>query len=393
MRNPIPAFAPVFTFDDRTVLHQCIATKEYLTAGKDVDKFERAFAKHIGLPYGVMVNSGSTAAQVAILAMDWKPGDKVIVPACGFPTPVSPLLWFGLIPIFVDSELGTYNTSPQLIRDCIEKHPDIKGTILLHNLGNPLDPECFRFTDWGIEDACDALGSQIDGRMCGAFGTVSIHSFYPAHGITTLEGGMVVTSNHEIHSHMRSINSWGRDCICAPGEDNRCKKRLTFEVDGVPYDHKYISKTAGGNFKPLEIQGALGLFQLAKERQFRKRRYENFSIIYNELKVIEDRIYLPKSLPNAEPAWFGFPVTLKTGDRMDICRRIEARGVSVRMVFAGNMTRHPFIKGGKYKYEIPYPLHNADIIMEKAFVVGCGQSITPDEASHIATVVKEEITR
>lgn len=391
IRKQIPTFAPSFGYDERAAIHASVATSDYLTSGKAVYKFERAFAKYLGLPYGVMVNSGSTALLVATLAMNWKHGDRVIVPACNFPTPISPLLWFGLVPVFVDCEIGTYNTTPQMIEDAVKKTDGVVGSILLHNLGNPLDPDVWTFTGWSIEDACDALGSKMGGYMCGSFGNVSTHSFYAAHSITTLEGGMCVTRNNDTYDKIRSVVSWGRDCICAPGEDNRCKKRFNYEVDGIPYDHKYIAATAGGNFKVLELQGVLGNLQLSKERQFRKRKQDNFAIIYKALEDVQDKVFLPKSLPDATPAWFGFPLTLKLGDRMDLCKRIEARGVQTRMLFAGNVSRHPFLKGRKF--EVPYRLHNANTVMRDSFVVGCGQSINEEEAHHLAKVVKEETTR
>ena len=389
-RKHIPTFAPVFGQEERSAVLTSIASSEYLTSGKGVYKFEQTFAKYVGSQYGVMVNSGSTALLVATLAMDWKAGDKVLVPACNFPTAISPLLWFGLIPVFVDCEIGTYNTTPQMVVDAAKKVGGIKGAILLHNLGNPLDPEIWCVGDWMLEDTCDSLGSQISGIMCGSFGSASTHSFYPGHAITTIEGGMVVTRNHNIYDKVRSIVSWGRDCTCHPGEDGNCGKRFTYEVDGVPYDHKYIVSNAGGNFKVMEAQGVLGSLQLSKEHIFRKRKHENFAIIYKILEELEDKIYLPKSLPKAIPAWFGFPITLKGGNRMDMCRKLEDKGVQTRMVFAGNVTRHPFLKGKNY--EVPYPLDNSNMVMEKSFVVGCGQSISEEEAHYIGETVKWAVT-
>ena len=389
IRKLIPTFAPVFGPEERAAVVGSAATSDSLTSGKAVYRFEREYTRYLRMRYGVMVNSGSTALLVATLAMKWKYGDKVIIPACNFPTAVSPLLWFGLVPVFVDCEIGTYNTTPQMIEDAVKKTDGIVGYVLLHNLGNPLDPNVWTLPGWSIEDASDALGSEIEDHVCGSFGDVSTHSFYPAHGITTIEGGMCLTRSKEIYNKIRSITSWGRDCECSPGEDNRCKKRFNYMVDGVPYDHKYLAATAGGNFKVLECQGVLGSLQLSKEESFRKRKHENFAIIYKALEDLQDKVHLPRSLPNAIPAWFGFPLTLKSGDRMDVCRRIEARGVQTRMLFGGNLTRHPFLKGRKY--EVPNPLENSNTVMEKSFVVGCGQSITDAEANKVARVVSEEV--
>jgi CDP-6-deoxy-D-xylo-4-hexulose-3-dehydrase len=392
LRKHIPTFAPVFGQEERSSIVTTTITKEYLTSGKEVDRFERIFSRYIGSQYGVMVNSGSSAAEVAFKAMGWKYGDKIIVPACGFPTPISEPLYCGIIPVFVDCELGTYNPNPQMVEDCINKTDGIIGMIIAHNLGNPLDPDIWNISGWSIEDACDALGSMVNSRMCGSFGDISIHSFYPAHGITTVEGGMCVTRNHNTYETMRSINSWGRDCQCSPGEDDRCKKRFNYMVDGVPYDHKYIVKIPGGNYHVTEDKGTLGILQLSKEMIFRKRKHENFAIIYKILEDIQDRIYLPTSISKAEPAWFGFPITLKSGDRMEICRKLTQSGVQTRMLFAGNLTRHPFIKDGKYKYEVPYELVNSDKVMRDSFVVGCGQSVTEEEAHYIGETVRKAVT-
>lgn len=391
MRSQIPTFAPVFGDEERQAIQKHIATDPYLTSGKSVEKFQRDFSKHINRHYGVMVNSGSSALQVAILAMGWKRGDKILIPACNFPTAISPLIWFGLVPVFVDCNLETFNTDPQRVKDAINAVGGISGGVVLHNLGNPLDPEIWPLLGASVEDASDALGSQIDGRMCGSFGEVSTHSFYAAHGICTLEGGMVVTSHYSLHDKMRSIVSWGRDCSCAPGEDDKCKNRFGYQVDGIPYDHKYIASRAGGNFKPLELQGVLGLVQLKKEPIFRETRKRNFSILYSAMREIDGLVVLPESLPNADATWFGFALTLRRGNRREIMSRIEARGVQTRMVFAGNIVRHPFMHG--VECMVPFPLENSDTIMRQSIVLGCGQSMTEAEAEYVGTVVKEEIER
>jgi len=389
-RKHIPCFAPVFTHEERSAIIEHVANTPYLTSAGEVHKFEREFAKSINLPFAVMVNSGSTSLLVAMLAMRWKAGDKIIIPACNFPSAVSICHWLKLTPVFVDCELGTYNPTPQMIEDAKRKVFGVQGMVLVHNLGNPLDPDVWPIAGLTVEDSCDALGSTINGKPCGSFGLVSAHSFYPAHAITTIEGGMVATQSAPIFEHMRSIVNWGRDCKCYPGEDSRCGNRFGFEVDGVPYDHRYITSEAGGNFKVLELQGIIGSIQLKKLPQFVDARKRNFSIIYEHLEDLQDDIPLPIS--QGDPSWFAFPITLsKRMDRADLIRRIEAKGIQTRLLFAGNVTRHPFMK--QSDCYIPYPLTNSDTVMERTVLVGCNQSITEEEAHYIGQTVHDEVTK
>lgn len=392
MRSKIPCFAPVVGWGELARAIDHYATPgHYYTAGKDVYLFEKEFVKRFGLPFGVMTNSGTSAIETCMQVMMWKHSDKIIIPACNFPSAASVCQKFKLHPVFVDCELGTYNTTPQLIEDAIKKVGGVQGMVLPHMLGNPLDPDVWKFSGLTVEDACDAYGSSVGGRLCGQFGLASAFSFYPAHMLCAIEGGLAATYSASLFDHMRSFVSWGRDCKCAPGEDDKCGNRFGHMVDGVPYDHKYIVQHAGANFKPIEVQGIFGLEQLKMLDQFIKIRKRNFDLIYKGLEDLQDDLILPVS--NGEPAWFGFPITLKRGDRTRLVGRLESRqptAIQTRLLFAGNLTRHPFMREFE-SYSIPYPLHNSDVVMEKTIIVGCGQSLTEEDANYISKVIKEEL--
>jgi CDP-6-deoxy-D-xylo-4-hexulose-3-dehydrase len=243
-----------------------------------------------------------------------------------------------------------------------------------------------------IEDSCDAFGSEIDGLPCGRYGTISTFSFYPAHHLTTGEGGMTLTGDPVLARRIESMCSWGRDCHCKPGFDDTCRNRLGYVIDGVgPYDHKYTFTYPGFNLKPLELQGVLGNVQIQKSDGYKRIRQRNFSRLYAALEPLEDVVRLPVSEPGASPSWFAFPVTLLRGDRAEITRRIESRGVATRMLFAGNAYRQPFMKG--FQSIVPFPLENSDVVMKNTFLIGINHTITPEECEHVATVVKEEVTR
>lgn len=391
MRKKIPCFAPVVGWGERSRAVDHYLHDEYFTSGKAVYAFEKEFVKRFGLPFGVMVNSGSSALLACMQVMRWKAGDKIIIPAANFPAAASWCQMLKLHPVFVDCELGTYNTTPQMIEDAIKNVGGVQGMVLPHTLGNPLDPEVWKLSALTVEDACDAYGSSVDGKSCGTFGLTSAFSFYPAHMLCTIEGGLAATFSAPLFDHMRSFVSWGRDCKCAPGEDDRCGNRFGHEVDGVPYDHKYISAHAGGNFKPIEVQGIFGLEQLKSLNYFISTRKRNFELIYKQLEDMQDDLILPIS--NGDVAWFGFPITLKRGDRTRLVGKLESRqptAVQTRLLFAGNLTRHPFMKEFG-PYSIPYRLYNSDVVMEKTIIVGCGQSLTEQEAHYISKAIKEEI--
>lgn len=391
MREYIPVYAADFGDEERIAIQKHIAKDALITAGKEVDKFEREFAAYHGRQYGVMTNSGSSALLIAIASMGWKPGDRVITPAVTFPTTISPLLHFGIQPVFVDVELGTYNIDLRKMIDTIIATEGIKGAVIPHTLGNPVNPSVWSFFDRSIEDACDAFGSAINDRLCGTFGDVSTFSFYPAHHLTTGEGGMATTANYKTHRKLFQFANWGRDCWCRPGYDDTCKNRFGHEINGIPIDHKYLFTSAGFNVKPLELCGVLGRVQLKKAGAYHAIRRRNFDVVRQYLAELDDYLVLPKSLPGSEPSWFSFPVTLKRGDRRDICMRIEARGVATRLVMAGNVARHPMM--GDTGIVAPCGLEESDNVMRNAFCVGVNQTVTEEESHHIGQVVKEEVAR
>ena len=390
MRKYIPCFAADYGQDERTAIMTSLATSSYITAGKHVDRFEREFAKYHNRKFATMTNSGSSALFAAIFAMGWEPGDKIICPAVTFPTSISPLLWLGLVPVLVDID-DTLNIDPQKMVDSIKAVKGVQGAVIPHTLGNPCDPTLWDCFERSVEDSCDALGSRIGGRMCGTFGMVSCFSFYPAHHIFTAEGGMTLTNYPHLGETIRQFVNWGRACACKPGEDDRCGKRFESVVDGIPWDHKYQFDTAGGNFKPgLDIQGVLGSIQLRKEARFAAIRKRNHGIIRTELEPIKDLVRTATQLPGSDPSWFGYPLILGAGNRREVIERIENRGVASRLIFGGNLSRQRFIKG---RYLAPLKLEKADEVMEKGFIIGCNHSITEEEAQHIGTVAREEVTR
>ena len=390
MRDYITVFDSDFGEAERTAIHQHIAMDKFITAGKHVTKFEKEFGSYIGRRFNTMVNSGSSALLVAIKAMGWKPGDRVITPAVTFPTTIAPLLHFGITPVFVDVEEGTYNVGLEKYMDTITAVKGVTGAVIPHTLGNPVDPFIWLATDT-VEDACDAFGSEINGRKCGTFGMISTFSFFPAHHITTGEGGMVCTSFEELHTDICKYVNWGRACWCKPGHDSTCGARFDHTISDIPYDHKYIFDLPGFNLKPLDICGVVGGVQLAKAERFKQTRKRNFAILDSAFAEIDDRIIRPRSLPEADPSFFGYPITLRKGNRHEITKRIEEKGVATRLVFGGNITRQPMFRGREVI--APCGLEQSDKVMRDAFIVGCNHTITEEEAHHIATVTREEITR
>ena len=389
IRPYIPVFDSDFGDAERTAIHQHIATDKFITAGKHVTGFEKEFGAHIGRRYCTMVNSGSSALLVAVKAMGWKPGDKVITPAVTFPTTIAPLLHFGITPVFVDVEEATYNIDPAKTQETIRRVDGIVGAVIPHTLGNPVDPMLWMLFADTVEDACDAFGSEIHGRKCGTFGTVSTFSFFPAHHITTGEGGMVCTAHEQLNAEIVKYVNWGRACWCKPGFDSTCGKRLDYEVDGIPYDHKYAFDVAGFNLKPLDLCGVIGRVQLAKAERFKQTRARNFEILDRGFAEIEDLVIRPKALPEASPCFFGYPITLRKGNRAEITKRIEEKGVATRLVFGGNITRQPMMKG--MEIIAPCGLEQSDKVMSSSYIVGCNHTITEEEAHYIVKTNIEAI--
>ncbi len=370
----------------------------WLTTGRFNEAFERQLAKFIGVRSSLTVNSGSSANLVAFMALTSpmlgdraiKPGDEVITVAAGFPTTVNPILQAGAVPVFVDIELGTYAVDASKIEAAIG--PKTKAIMMAHTLGNPFDlgavtALCKQHNLWLVEDCCDALGSTYLGQNVGTFGDLGTLSFYPAHHITMGEGGAVFTNTPRLRQIAESFRDWGRDCYCAPGKDNTCGTRFCKKLGDLPegYDHKYTYSHLGYNLKITDMQAACGLAQLEKAPEFIARRRENFKYLYERLKRLEDLLLLPKATPHSDPSWFGFPLTLKADapiTRVALTQFLDERKIGTRLLFAGNLTRQPYMKG--LNYRISGSLEVTDIVMNQTFWVGVQPSLTHDMLDYVA---------
>ena len=374
----------------------------WLTTGRFNAQFEQQLAAYLGVRHLITVNSGSSANLVAFSTLTSpqlgdraiRPGDEVIGVAAGFPTTVNPILQFGAVPVFVDIELGTYNIDASLIEAAIT--PRTKAIMLAHTLGNPFNLEvvtalCRKHGLWLVEDCCDALGSTYQGRKVGSFGDIGTLSFYPAHHITMGEGGAVFTNDPQLARIAESFRDWGRDCYCAPGKDNTCGKRFCQRLGSLPegYDHKYTYSHLGYNLKITDMQAACGLAQLQKADGFVARRKANFATLRAALADCEEFLLLPQATPQSDPSWFGFPVTLRPGapvSRVDLLTYLDQQKVGTRLLFAGNLTRQPYMQGRNYR--VSGSLANSDVVMEQTFWIGVQPALTDDmlayAAEHIA---------
>lgn len=362
----------------------------WLTTGRFNDEFEKRLAAFLGVKYLITVNSGSSANLVAFSTLTSpklgdraiKPGDEIIGVAAGFPTTVNPILQFGAVPVFVDVELGTYNIDASKIEAAIG--PKTKAIMLAHTLGNPYNLEvitglCTKYKLWLVEDCCDALGSTYNGRVVGTFGDIGTLSFYPAHHITMGEGGAVFTDNVELKQIAESFRDWGRDCYCPPGKDNTCGKRFCWKLGNLPegYDHKYTYSHLGYNLKITDMQAACGLAQLDKAATFIQKRKDNFAFLKKRLASCEEFLILPEATTNSDPSWFGFPITLKETApvrRVDLLTYLDQEKIGTRLLFAGNLTRQPYMIGRNYR--VSGELTNTDAVMNNTFWIGVQPALT-----------------
>ncbi|AUT69264.1 lipopolysaccharide biosynthesis protein RfbH [Paraburkholderia hospita] len=374
----------------------------WLTTGRFNEEFERRLAKYIGVDFLLTVNSGSSANLVAFSALTSsklgdraiKKGDEVIGVAAGFPTTVNPIIQFGAIPVFVDVELGTYNIDATKIEAAIS--PKTKAIMLAHTLGNPYNLEaitalCKKYNLWLIEDCCDALGSTYNGQRVGTFGDIGTLSFYPAHHITMGEGGAVFTNNPELKMIAESFRDWGRDCYCAPGKDNTCGKRFCWKLGSLPegYDHKYTYSHLGYNLKITDMQAACGLAQMERLDGFVQARKDNFQFLHQRLQSCSEFLILPHATPNSDPSWFGFPVTLKENAgvrRVDLLGYLDQNKVGTRLLFAGNLTRQPYMIGREYR--VSGSLENTDIVMNQTFWIGVYPGLSEAMLEHAASTIE-----
>jgi CDP-6-deoxy-D-xylo-4-hexulose-3-dehydrase len=356
----------------------------WLTTGRFNAEFEQRLAAYMGVPHLITVNSGSSANLIAFSALTSprlgdraiRPGDEVIGVAAGFPTTVNPILQFGAVPVFVDVDIPTYNIDPAKIEAAIG--PRTRAIMLAHTLGNPFNLDvvtalCRKHGLWLVEDCCDALGSTWNGRKVGTLGDIGTLSFYPAHHITMGEGGAVFTRHPDLAGIAESFRDWGRDCYCAPGKDNSCGKRFCQRLGSLPpgYDHKYTYSHLGYNLKITDMQAACGLAQLAKVDAFVAARKRNFAFLHERLKSCEEFLILPQATPASDPSWFGFPITLRENapvSRHELVTYLEQERVGTRLLFAGNLTRQPYMQGRHYR--VSEELVNTDVVMERTFWVG-----------------------
>lgn len=356
----------------------------WLTTGRFNSQFETRLAEFLGVTHVLTTNSGSSANLLAFSALTSpklgeraiKKGDEVIGVAAGFPTTVNPILQFGAVPVFVDVDIPTYNIQADQIEAAIT--PKTRAIMLAHTLGNPFNLKvvkelCAKYGLWLIEDCCDALGSRYDGQLVGTFGDIGTLSFYPAHHITMGEGGAVFTNSPELKAILESFRDWGRDCYCAPGCDNTCGKRFGWQLGSLPegYDHKYTYSHLGYNLKITDMQAACALAQLDKLDGFITSRKANFAYLHHRLQSCREFLILPEATPLSDPSWFGFPVTLRPDSgisRIDVLRYLDEYRIGTRLLFAGNLTRQPYMAGQNYR--VSGELTNTDLVMNNTFWLG-----------------------
>ncbi|WP_432139692.1 MULTISPECIES: lipopolysaccharide biosynthesis protein RfbH [unclassified Streptomyces] len=402
--TPVQASGAVLSEDDRVALVEA-ALDMRIAAGVSSRRLERALARYFGLRKAHLTNSGSSANLLALASLTspqlgedrLKPGDEVITVAAGFPTTVNPILQNGLTPVFTDIELGTYNASLERVEQAIG--PRTRAIMMAHALGNPFQvkeiAQLARDRDlFLIEDNCDALGSTYEGQLTGTFGDLATESFYPAHHITTGEGGCVLTDNMVLARIVESMRDWGRDCWCEPGEDNRCFKRFEQQMGSLPegYDHKYIFSHVGYNLKSTDVSAALGLSQLTRIDEFGRARRHNWERLRKGLDGLP-HLLLPEATPGSDPSWFGFAITVEPhapfapGALID---HLESSKVATRRFFAGNLTRHPAYEGREFR--VSGPLTNSDITTERTFWIGVYPGLTDEMIDHSINTVMEYVT-
>ncbi|QYR55813.1 lipopolysaccharide biosynthesis protein RfbH [Fusobacterium hwasookii] len=401
-------------FDSEEMINLVDSSLDFwLTSGRYCDKFEKEFGEILGIKYVSLVNSGSSANLIAFMALTAPElkerrinrGDEVITVACGFPTTIAPVLQYGAVPVFLDVTLPTYNIDVTQLEKALS--PKTKAVIVAHSLGNPFNLKAVKeFCDknnlWLIEDNCDALGSTytINGetRLTGTWGDIGTSSFYPPHHLTMGEGGAVYTNNSLLNKLIRSYRDWGRDCMCASGQDNLCQHRFTRQFGELPlgYDHKYTYSHFGYNVKVTEMQAAIGCAQIKKLAKFTEIRRNNFNYLKENLKCLEDKLILPEATENSNPSWFGFLITVKEGvDRRELVEYIEGHNIQTRALFAGNILKHPCFDEirGTNAYRVISDLENSNRILNDTFWIGVYPGMTREKLDYMIKVIKKYFNR
>jgi CDP-6-deoxy-D-xylo-4-hexulose-3-dehydrase len=364
----------------------------WLTEGRFADALEERLATTIGVGHAYLCNSGSSANLLAVASLAsprlgdrrLRRGDEVVTVAAGFPTTVNPIVLHGFVPVFVDVELGTYDARIDRVAEAIG--PRTRAIVMAHTLGNPFDLDAIiglaRAHDlFLVEDNCDALGARYDGRLTGTFGDLATLSFYPAHQMTTGEGGCVLTDRGTMGKIVESLRDWGRDCWCPPGAENTCGKRFEWQLGDLPYgyDHKYVYSHVGYNLKLTDSQAAVGLAQLDRLPGFVARRRENWQRLADGLADLEEHFVLPRATPRSEPSWFGFALTVRPEapfTRNDVIEFLEGRRIATRLMFGGNLTRQPAY--ADVEYRVVGDLANSDVVAESTFWVGVYPGLTDE---------------
>ena len=400
--SPVPVSGRVFDEQDIELLVES-ALDFWLTTGRFADQFEREFAKFCGVREAVLVNSGSSANLLAVTALTshklgdrrLRPGDEVITLAAGFPTTVNPILQNDLVPVFIDVHIPTYNVDVSQLEAALSERT--RAVIFAHTLGNPFDLDAVtafakKYKLWLIEDCCDALGSTYRGQKVGTFGDLATVSFYPAHHITMGEGGCVLTNQAMLRSIVESFRDWGRDCWCAPGNENTCGKRFDWQAGQLPhgYDHKYIYSHVGYNLKATDMQAAVGVAQLQKLPAFIEARKKNFAYLKTGLKAVEEHFVLPEETSKSDPSWFGFPLLLRETASCSPKALIEflhARKIGTRQLFGGNLVRQPAYADRNYR--VVGDLRNSDRVMHRTFWIGVYPGLTPAMLDYVLQSIHE----
>lgn len=404
--TPVPVSGRVFDAEDMTYLVDA-ALDFWLTTGRYAERFEKEFARWIGVRHSSLCNSGSSANLLALASLTSPrlgerrliPGDEVITVAAGFPTTVNPIVQNRLVPVFLDVEIGTYNVDTRLLEEAVG--PRTRAIMLAHTLGSPFDVEqvlevARRHDLWVIEDNCDALGSTHQGKLTGTFGHLATQSFYPAHHITMGEGGCVLTSEPELKIIVESFRDWGKDCWCDPGEDNACRRRFEWQLGELPYgyDHKYIYSHMGYNLKLTEMQAAVGVAQLEKLPGFVAQRKRNWAVLCEGLKDLENYLILPQASDGTDPSWFGFAVTVRPDapfSRHELIRHLEAKKIGTRLLFGGNLTRQPAYQDVPYR--IVGSLATTDLVMSNTFWLGVYPGLSREQLDFVIETVAQYCRR
>jgi CDP-6-deoxy-D-xylo-4-hexulose-3-dehydrase len=400
-------------FDEKELCNLVDSSLEFwLTAGRYCAELEERLASYVGVRHCLLTTSGSSANLLAVAALTsptlgeraLRRGDEVVTVAAGFPTTVAPILQHGMVPVFVDVTLPTYNVDAAALEEALS--PRTRAVMLAHTLGNPFDVDavssfCRRHGLWFVEDNCDALGSLWRGKRTGGFGHIATQSFYPPHHMTTGEGGALFTDDPALKRLVESFRDWGRDCWCPPGKDDTCGRRHTGRFGELPpgYDHKYVYSHFGYNLRMTDLQAAIGCAQVEKLPAFTEARKRNFRILREGLAGLEERLVLPEATDGADPSWFGFLLTVRGGGgatRDSVVGRLEGLGIQTRTLFAGNLLRHPCFDGMRKSgegYRVVGDLAGSDRILNDSFWVGVYPGITEDGAAWMAERIREAVTR